>query len=211
MIIARPCKVRGAPVEGRERADKAHIKTKTVELIRGCRDTEGGHFCLKRKRTMEDKLEGIIARYRENEGNLISILQDIESEFGYLREDAIMWVSERLDVPPARFYGIATFYAQFHLKPRGKNVITACCGTACHVKGSERLINSLTKELAIPEGEETSEDRKFTVEKVNCVGACSIAPVIIINKTVNGKMTPDKLMKEMKTLKEGKREYIDYI
>jgi NADH:ubiquinone oxidoreductase subunit E len=161
---------------------------------------------------MEKKLEGILLRYRENEGNLISILQDLESEFGYLREDAIMWISERLDVPPARFYGVATFYAQFHLKPRGKNVITACCGTACHVKGSERLINSLVKELAIPAGEDTSEDLKFTVEKVNCVGACSIAPVIIVNKTVHGKMTPDKLMKEMKTLKEGpKREYTDYI
>ena len=160
---------------------------------------------------MERKLEGILARYRENEGNLISILQDLESEFGYLREDAITWISEQLDVPLATFYGVATFYAQFHLKPRGKNVITACCGTACHVKGSERLINSLVKDLAIPEGEETAEDLKFTVEKVNCVGACSIAPVIIINKTVNGKMTPDKLMKEMKTLKEGKREYTDYI
>ena len=160
---------------------------------------------------MEKKLEGVIARYHENEGNLISILQDLETEFGYLREDAILWVAERLDVPPAKFYGIATFYAQFHLKPRGKNVITACCGTACHVKGSERLINSLVKELGIPDGEDTSEDMKFTVEKVNCVGACSIAPVIIVNKTVLGKVTPDKLMKEMKTLKEDKHEYIDYI
>ncbi len=160
---------------------------------------------------MEDKLNGILTRYRENEGNLISILQDIETEFGYLREDAIYWVSEQLDVPPAKFYGIATFYAQFHLKPKGKNVITACCGTACHVKGSERLINSLVKELAIPAGEDTSEDLNFTVEKVNCVGACSIAPVIIVNKTVHGKMTPDKLMKEIKTLKEGKKEYTDYV
>jgi len=159
---------------------------------------------------MERKLEGIIARYHENEGNLISILQDLESEFGYLRVDAISWISERLDVPPAKFYGIATFYAQFHLTPRGKNVITACCGTACHVKGSERLINSLLKELGIPDGEDTSEDLKFTVEKVNCVGACSIAPVIIVNKTVHGKVTPDKLMKEMKALKEGKHEYTDY-
>jgi NADH:ubiquinone oxidoreductase subunit E len=160
---------------------------------------------------MERKLEGIYTRYRENEGNLISILQDIENEFGYLQEDAITWFSERLDVPLAKFYGIATFYAQFHLKPKGKNVVTACCGTACHVKGSERLINSLVKELAIPDGEDTSEDLRFTVERVNCVGACSIAPVVIINKTVHGKMTPDKLMKEMKALKEGKREYTDYV
>jgi NADH:ubiquinone oxidoreductase subunit E len=157
---------------------------------------------------MEEKLVGIIERYHENEGNLISILQDLESEFGYLREDAISWISERLDVPPAKFYGIATFYAQFHLKPRGKNIITACCGTACHVKGSERLINSLVKELGIPDGEETSEDLKFTVEKVNCVGACSIAPVIIVNKTVHGKVSPDKLMKEMKTLKAGEQQQV---
>jgi NADH:ubiquinone oxidoreductase subunit E len=160
---------------------------------------------------MEAKLQGILDNYTKNEGNLISILQDIETQFGYLPENAITWFSERLDIPPAKFFGVATFYAQFHLKPRGKNVITACCGTACHVKGSERLINSLVKELAIPSGDDTSEDLKFTVEKVNCVGACSIAPVIIINKTVHGKMTPDKLMKEMKTLKEGKREYTDYI
>jgi NADH:ubiquinone oxidoreductase subunit E len=152
---------------------------------------------------MEEKLEGILLRYRENEGNLISILQDLESEFGYLREDAITWFADQLDIPLARFYGVATFYAQFHLKPRGKNVITACCGTACHVKGSARLIDSLVKELAIPAGEDTSEDLKFTVEKVNCVGACSIAPVIIVNKTVHGKMTADKLIKEMKTLKAG--------
>jgi NADH:ubiquinone oxidoreductase subunit E len=155
---------------------------------------------------MEEKLEGIMSRYQKNEGNLISILQDVESEFGYLREDAIYWISERLDVPPAKFYGVATFYAQFHLKPRGKDVITACCGTACHVKGSERLINSLVKELSIPQGEDTSEDLKFTVEKVNCVGACSIAPVIIFNKTVHGKMTPDKLKREIKTLKGGEQQ-----
>ena len=157
---------------------------------------------------MEEKLEGILARYRENEGNLISILQDVESEFGYLREDAIYWISERLDVPPAKFYGIATFYAQFHLKPKGKNVITACCGTACHVKGSERLINSLVKELHIPQGDDTSEDLKFTVEKVNCVGACSIAPVIIVNKTVHGKVTSDKIKQEITTLKGGEQQQV---
>lgn len=154
---------------------------------------------------MEDKLEVILDNYQKNEGNLISILQDIETEFGYLREDAIYWFSERLDVPPAKFYGIATFYAQFHLKPRGKNVITTCCGTACHVKGSERLISTLEKELDIPDGEETSEDRRFTVEKVNCVGACSISPVIIVNKKVHGKMTMGKVKKEIKTLKTGKQ------
>jgi NADH:ubiquinone oxidoreductase subunit E len=152
---------------------------------------------------LEETLEKIYRDYKENGGNIISILQDIEESFGYLPEDAIDWFSEKLDIPPARFYGVATFYAQFHLKPRGKNIITACCGTACHVKGSERLINSLMKELEIPSGEDTSEDMQFTVEKVNCVGACSIAPVIIINKEVHGKMSADKLMREVKRLKKG--------
>jgi NADH:ubiquinone oxidoreductase subunit E len=157
---------------------------------------------------MKEQLEKVLTRYRDNEGNLISILQDIESEFGYLREDAITWISEQLDVPLAKFYGLATFYAQFHLNPRGKNIITACCGTACHVKGSERLIDNLVRELGIPAGEDTSEDLKFTVEKVNCVGACSIAPVIIFNKTVHGKVTTDKLAKEIKTLKAGEQQHV---
>ncbi len=150
---------------------------------------------------MQDTREKILKAYHENEGNVISLLQDIEESFGYLPEDAIDWFSEQLEIPPSRFYGIATFYAQFHLKPRGENIITACCGTACHVKGSERLINSLMRELHIPSGEDTSEDKKFTVEKVNCVGACSIAPVVIINREVHGKMTADRLMKEIRKVK----------
>jgi len=150
---------------------------------------------------LQDIREKILEAYHENEGNVISLLQDIEESFGYLPQDAIDWFSEQLDIPPSRFYGIATFYAQFHLKPRGENIITACCGTACHVKGSERLINSLMRELHIPSGEDTSEDKKFTVEKVNCVGACSIAPVVIINKEVHGKMTADRLMKEIRKIK----------
>jgi len=150
---------------------------------------------------LQETLEKILKDYHENEGNVISLLQEIEESFGYLPEEAINWFSEQLDIPPSRFYGIATFYAQFHLKPRGENIITACCGTACHVKGSERLINSLMRELHIPSGEDTSEDRKFTVEKVNCVGACSIAPVVIINKEVHGKMTADRLMKEIRKIK----------
>jgi len=150
---------------------------------------------------LHDTREKILKAYHENEGNVISLLQDIEESFGYLPEDAIYWFSEQLDIPPSRFYGIATFYAQFHLKPRGENIITACCGTACHVKGSERLINSLMRELHIPSGEDTSDDKKFTVEKVNCVGACSIAPVVIINREVHGKMTADRLMKEIRKIK----------
>lgn len=154
---------------------------------------------------MEETLNKILETYKKNEGNIISILQDIEETFGYIPEEAVTWFSKRLDIPASRFYGTATFYAQFHLKPRGKNIITACHGTACHVKDSERLINSLKKELDLHEGKETTDDRKFTVERVACVGTCSMAPVVIINKKVYGKMTADKLIKEIKILeqKEG--------
>ena len=155
---------------------------------------------------MEEKLEKIYKSHRENEGNIISLLQDIQTEFGYIPEDAVMWFSHRLDTPASRFFGVATFYAQFHLKPRGKNIVTTCCGTACHVKGSERLINGLARELNLPEGESTTSDGLVTVEKVNCVGACSIAPVVIINDKVHGKMTADSLMKEIKKLKESEIE-----
>ncbi len=155
---------------------------------------------------MEKVLEKIYEDHRENEGNVISLLQDIQSEFGYIPEDVVIWFSRRLDIPASRFFGIATFYAQFHLQPRGKNIITTCCGTACHVKGSERLLNGLVKELNLTENENTTPDREFTLEKVNCVGACSIAPVVIVNNKVHGKVTADSLMKEIKKLKEKESE-----
>lgn len=143
-------------------------------------------------------LNKIFNKYISEEGNIISLLQDIQDVFGYIPEKVVDWFSQKLDIPESCFFGIITFYSQFHLKPRGKNLITACCGTACHVRGSERLINSLWREFKIPEGEDTTEDGKFTLEKVACVGACSIAPVIIINKKVYGKMTINRLTKELK-------------
>jgi NADH:ubiquinone oxidoreductase subunit E len=150
---------------------------------------------------MEEILQKILGAYRKNEGNIISILQDIEKTFGFIPEEAVTWFSKKLDIPASRFFGTATFYSQFHLKPRGKNIITVCRGTACHVKGSEKLLNRLFLELDIPLDEETSTDSKFTIEKVNCIGACGIAPVTILNKEVLGKMTLDKLMKEVKKIK----------
>ena len=155
---------------------------------------------------MENILTKICTDYEKHEGNIISLLQSIQHEFGYIPEDAVLWFSKKLDIPASRFFGIATFYAQFHLSPRGKNIITTCCGTACHVKGSERLINGLIKELDLPEGQQTTSDKEFTLEKVNCVGACSIAPVVIINDKVYGKVSADNLMKEIRDLKDKELE-----
>jgi len=150
---------------------------------------------------MEETLRKILKNYQHNDGNIITVLQDIERHFGYIPEDAVNWFSRQLDIPASRFFGTATFYSQFHLKPRGKHVITVCRGTACHVKGSERLINRLSLELDIPPDDDTTADRRFTVEKVNCIGACGIAPVTIVNHEVHGKVTLDRLMKEVKKLK----------
>lgn len=154
---------------------------------------------------MEETLKQILDDYRKNEGNIVSLLQEAQNAFGYIPREAVEWFSKKLDIPSSSFYGVATFYTQFHLKPRGKNIITACCGTACHVNGSERLIDGLMRELNLSEGEDTTEDRKFTIEKVACVGTCSIAPVVIVNKKVHGRMTPDKLFKEINKLRGEKR------
>ncbi len=152
---------------------------------------------------MKDKYEELISNFKENEGNIVTLLQETQEAFGYIPEEAVFYYSEVLDIPASSFYGVATFYAQFYLKPRGKNIITACCGTACHVKGSDRLINNLKRELGLAEGETTTKDLNFTLEQVACVGACSIAPVIIINKKVHGKASSDRIAKEIKTLKSS--------
>ncbi|MEN8190605.1 MAG: NAD(P)H-dependent oxidoreductase subunit E [Thermodesulfobacteriota bacterium] len=145
-----------------------------------------------------EKLEKIYQRYLASEGNCISVLQDIQAEFGYLPRETVRWFSKRSGIPESRFFGIATFYTQFHLKPRGKNIITACCGTVCHVKGGHRVIARIHDELKLKEGQETTRDKLFTLEKVNCIGACSIAPVVVINKKVGGMMTPGKIARELK-------------
>ncbi len=150
---------------------------------------------------MNDILDNIIRNYRETGGNVISLLQDTQEELGYIPREAIDYFSETLNIAPSRFYGVVTFYAQFRMTPQGKNVITACCGTACHVKGSERILNSVLQELKLPEGKDMTDDKLFTLERVNCVGACGIAPVFIINKKVNGKATTEKLLKDIRDIK----------
>lgn len=152
---------------------------------------------------MEKILEKICTNYEEHDGNIISLLQDIQNELGYIPEDAVNWFSKRLDIPTSRFFGIVTFYSQFHLAPRGKNIITTCCGTACHVKGAERLLSAAQRELNLQSDQETTEDGEVTLEKVACLGTCSMAPVVIINKKMYGKISPEKLMKEIRSLRKS--------
>jgi len=150
---------------------------------------------------IEQTLQKILSDSKEKDGNIITILQGIEHEFGFIPEEAVYWFSKQLDIPASRFFATATFYSEFHLKPRGKNIISVCRGTACHMKGSEKLLNRLLNELEIPPREETSPDMKFTVAKVNCIGACGIAPVTMLNEMILGNATLIKLAKEIKKLK----------
>ena len=157
--------------------------------------------------TMHEQLTDLLVRFRESEGNLITLLQDTQEVFGYVPQEAVYWFANELDVPASRFFGIVTFYAQFHLKPRGKNIVTACCGTACHVRGAERLVNAVKRELKLEEDQDTTEDRLITVEKLACLGTCSLAPVVIINGKMFGKATTDILTREIRSLKkEAKKD-----
>ena len=151
-----------------------------------------------------EQREQILRKYHEEGGSIISLLQDTQDKFGYIPEDMVFWLSVKLNIPASNFYGVVTFYAQFYLKPRGKNIITACCGTACHVKGSGPIISKIREKLKLPEGEATTSDRKCTVESVACVGACSIAPVFIVNKKVFGKMTIEKASEMLKGINKDK-------
>ncbi|HTG00366.1 MAG TPA: NAD(P)H-dependent oxidoreductase subunit E [Nitrospirota bacterium] len=146
-------------------------------------------------------LDKIVRSYQQDGGNVISLLQETQDALGYIPREAVDYFSEHLGIAPSRFYGVATFYAQFRLSPLGKNKVTACCGTACHVRGSERILNGLKRELKLADDQDTTADRLITLEQVNCVGACSLAPVVIINKKVYGKSTTDKILKEIRLLK----------
>lgn len=151
---------------------------------------------------MKKKLEEIIRLYREKKGNIIFLLQETQAEFGFIPREAVVFFSEELGVAPSRFFGIATFYSQFRLRPAGRNRITACCGTACHVRGAGKIIRGLRRELELPEGEDTTADGEFTLEEVACLGTCSFAPVVLVNGDVRGKATSQKVTREIRSLRK---------
>lgn len=155
---------------------------------------------------MNEILDNIIVKYRETNGNVIFLLQETQDALGYIPEEAVMYFSEELEIAPSKFYGVVTFYSQFHLKPRGKNIFSVCCGTACHVKGGSKIADRVLKDLGVAADGETTEDGKFTFEVVRCIGACSIAPVVLVNSKAYAEMTPDgasKLIKQLKKEESG--------
>ena len=137
------------------------------------------------------KVDKITNRYEGGRETLVPILQDINSEFNWLPPEILMRVSEVKQIPIEHILRIATFYKAFSLKPRGKNIITVCTGTACHVKGAQRILDRLERELGIKTGETTS-DMQFTLEAVRCLGCCGLSPVVTVGEELYGKMNPAK-------------------
>ena len=138
------------------------------------------------------KVKEILKDYEHNPSNLVAILQKVQDVYTYLPEETMAVVAHDLGIPPAQVFGVATFYSHFTLEPKGKYVIKVCDGTACHVKKSGDIITTLEKELGLKDEKKTSDDMMFTLEVVACLGACGIAPVIVVNEDVYGSMTVDK-------------------
>jgi len=156
---------------------------------------------------MEKQLGTILKKYNREDGNVISILQDLQKKFDHVPREAVYWFSDKLNIPASAFFGVATFYSQFHLKPRGRHIITACLGTACHVRGAVPVEHRIREHLSLAKGVEhrirehlslakgvdTTKDMHYTVESVACMGACSLAPVIRIDKKIHSNVLPEEV------------------
>ena len=152
-----------------------------------------------------DKLKLIIDRYRGEKWGLIPLLQEIQENLGYIPPAAIEPVAETLKIFPSQVQGVITFYAGFALKPKGKYVLKVCRGTACHVKGSRSIIRLMQKELNLKEGE-TSPDYQFTLETVACLGACFLAPTMLVNRNYYGKLAPSRVTSLLDHYRKSKED-----
>ncbi len=140
----------------------------------------------------ETKIGPILDNYQRDQGMLIPILQDVQAEFHYLPREALLEISEGLSIPLSQVYSVATFFKSFSLEPRGRHLINICLGTACHVRGAVRVLERIEEELGIKQGE-TTKDLKFTLETVNCVGACALGPIAKIDEQYWGEIKTDKV------------------
>lgn len=141
------------------------------------------------------KVCSILDQHGRRPSRLIPILQAVQDEYRYLPQEVLTYVATALNVPPARVYGVATFYAHFALEPKGKYVVKLCNGTACHVKDSIPILEAVRKRLGLDARRKTTPDMLFTVETVACLGACGLAPVMLINDEVHGQVTPESAVK----------------
>jgi len=143
------------------------------------------------------KLEAILARYPRNEASLIMVLQDVQEEYRYLPCDVLIEVAKALDLPKAKVFAVGTFYKAFSLDPMGRINVKVCLGTACHVRGAQMVLESLERGLGLA-GPGNTADLEYTLETVNCVGACGMAPVVVVDEKYYAEVQPDKAVKLLK-------------
>ncbi len=142
-------------------------------------------------------LEEILEKHRGEEGAMIPILQEVQERYGYLSEEVLNAIAKRLHIPSSRIFGVVSFYAQFYTTPRGRHTVRVCRGTACHVRGGKNIRKAVQQHLGIEENE-TTPDSKFTFETVACLGACALAPVLLVDKNYFGKLTPARVEQVLK-------------
>lgn len=140
-------------------------------------------------------VDKILTEHGHDAAKLIPILQQVQDLYRYLPEDVMRHIADRLNISPAKVFGVATFFAHFAITPKGKHIIKVCNGTACHVKGSSFIINTVKDKLKLTEGKDTTDDGLFTLECVSCLGACGLAPVMVLDEKVHGQITPAEAVK----------------
>lgn len=150
-----------------------------------------------------EPLKKILENFEKKEKDLIPVLQRAQEAYGYLPKEVLVEVGNQLGLSFVEVYGVVTFYSQFHLKPRGENVIRVCMGTACHVRGGDKILEKIKSQLNINNGE-TTDDLKFTLETVACIGACGLAPVIMINDDTHGRLEPKDISNILNNYKKEK-------
>ncbi len=150
-----------------------------------------------------ERIQQIIEERGATESALIPILQKVQEEYRYLPEEILTFVATALDLPPATVYGVATFYAQFSLEPKGKYIIKCCDGTACHVRKNAGIISAIGDRLGLKDGKKTTDDHRFTFEVVSCIGACALAPAVVVDGKVYGQVTPEAIVKVIDEIDEA--------
>ena len=141
---------------------------------------------------IKEQLDQILPQYNGESGDLIPILQEAQERFGYVPGEVMQGIAKFLRLPETTVYGVATFYAQFKLTPTGKKIVKVCRGTACHVRGGARILREVEKQLGIKPGE-TTDDLEYSLETIACFGSCALAPVMVVDKNVHGRMTTTKV------------------
>jgi len=145
-----------------------------------------------RNASQEEALARLLDQYRDYRGGLIPVLQEVQNIYGYLPGDILKHVARELRIPFSKVFGVCTFYAQFHLKPRGRNIIRVCLGTACHVRGGAKIFEAAQDSLGVEPGG-TTDDLRFTLETVACIGACGLSPCMMVNDETHGRLVPKKV------------------